>query len=214
MARTAPHVVATRLTQQQLRAVQLVAASRNTSISGIVQHALVSLAAGAGAKADSLFRDLLKALGIEPDAATAQEIDAAVRPLIEAIALPEDLDPLASGADDTYASQDELDTALADAVPEVGKIKRKLRDKPVALSKQQIAACARNGLAPTPANWAALTNSAVHRLGSPRAADQVGARLKVQLSQQRLNQIKAAGMTPEEFERKRATAVRRSGESK
>jgi len=100
MARTAPHVVATRLTKQQYGALKLVALSRHSTIGAVTQHALLALTVRGAAKTDGLFRDLLKELGIDPDAATAQEVRDAIQPLIDSIAMPEDADePLAEGAD-------------------------------------------------------------------------------------------------------------------
>lgn len=199
MSRTAPHVVSARLTKQQLSALDRVALSRRTTRAHVITHAAVSLLSlSAAQRTDGLFRDLLTQLGLDPNNATTEEVETALEPLISALALPDNADPLAPAADPLHpASSAEADAEGDAAARGVGKTVRKL-------TAAEATACSRRGLDPTPENWLALRRSAVRRVGEPVPAPPKA------LSAAEAT-AKAKGITPEQLIAARRNAVTRIG---
>lgn len=140
MARSAPHVVSTRLTPQQLIAVTGVATSRGQSLASVAASALIGLTARGGLKTDKLLQDLLEALGIDASIATPDEAFQALRPLLEDMLAP--------------APEGDALTEVAEPAPPPGF---------TALSKTEQDYCTRHKL--TADQFAARKAGAVRRAG-------------------------------------------------
>lgn len=199
MSRSAPYVVSTRLTKAQLSALDRVARSRQTTRAGVLVHAAVSLMSlSAATESDGLFRDLLAALGVDPDSATTEQIETALEPLIDAIALPDEStpegndDPLASAADPLHPASSDEAAAEGDAAARgVAKTVRKLSAAELAAKKDATARAVREEL-------------------SARGLYVDGSRL-VRLNARDIAAAKAKGLTPEQLIAARQNAAVRIG---